>query len=136
MIAPAQRGRMISGINVTPLVDICLVLLIVFMITASTIRALGMRVALPEAATGSHVPTALLTVVIRADGSAAVDGVSVGRDAGRRVRDAVARHRSQHAEVQAVITADRAAAHGRVVEFLDLLQQQDVTRFAVSVDRP
>lgn len=127
---------MISGINVTPLVDICLVLLIVFMITASTIRALGMRVALPEATTGRDVPPAPLTVVIRADGSAVVDGMPVGRDGDQRLRDAVVRRRARSAEVQAVITADRATAHGRVVHFLDLLQQQGVTRFAVSVDRP
>src|SRR5215216_353226 len=63
---------LISGINVTPLVDVTLVLLIIFMVTAKIIVSQGMPMDLPKAASGQEVQT-IFSVELTADGKTRVD---------------------------------------------------------------
>ncbi len=122
----------ISGINVTPLVDIVLVLLIIFMVTASYIVRESIEVQLPRAAQGGEALGTTLALVLTKEGELYVDGERRTEDELReRVRRAVARDR----EVRALISADRAALHGAVVRLLDLLKGEGVTRFAINVER-
>ena len=60
-----EDDGMISGINVTPLVDITLVLLIIFMVTASYIVKASIEVDLPRAANGGDTVGQLLTVILK-----------------------------------------------------------------------
>ncbi|HXC62906.1 MAG TPA: biopolymer transporter ExbD, partial [bacterium] len=59
---------LVQGINVTPLVDITLVLLIIFMVTATFVTEQGLKVTLPKAATQEASPTPALTVTVAAGG--------------------------------------------------------------------
>jgi biopolymer transport protein ExbD len=126
MAATPQRGGVIEGINVTPLVDIMLVLLVVFMVAARVVAAPAVPVDLPRASRAAGVQT-ILSVVLPAEGPARVDGQPVdGAALGARARAALARD----PEVRAVIAADRAAAHGRVMEVLDRLREAGLSRVA------
>jgi len=131
MAGPSNdEDGLISGINVTPLVDVTLVLLIIFMVTAKIIVSQGMPMDLPKAASGQNVQT-IFSVELTEDGKTRVDSKSVSNDEaiGRLAKQA----RGEHPEVRAVIRADRKVTHGRVIHVLDLLKQNGVAKIAFAV---
>ena len=73
---------LISGINVTPLVDITLVLMIIFLVTASTIvkEETGMKVSVPTASTTEGMPQGLVSVVLLKDGRLMFNGKALEGD--------------------------------------------------------
>jgi biopolymer transport protein ExbD len=122
----------ITGINVTPLVDITLVLLIIFMVTATYVVKEAIEVDLPRAASGGQTVGPTLAFALDREGRLYLDGVPATAEAARAaVRAAVARS----AEARAIISADRAVSHGRVVEVIDLVKREGLTRFAIDVER-
>jgi len=123
---------LISGINVTPLVDIVLVLLIIFMVTATYIVRAAFEVDLPRAAHGGEPTGTLLSVVLTRDGQLYLDGVRLGEpELLERTRAAVARDR----EARVIISADRMALHGAVVHLIDAVRGTGVSRFALNVEK-
>jgi biopolymer transport protein TolR len=121
----------ITGINVTPLVDITLVLLIIFMVTATYVVKEAIEVDLPRAASGGQVVGPTLAFALDREGRLFLDGAPASAEAARAaVRAAVARS----AEARAIISADRAVSHGRVVELIDLVKREGLTRFALDVE--
>jgi biopolymer transport protein TolR len=122
----------ITAINVTPLVDIMLVLLIIFMVTATYVVKEVIPVELPRAAAGSEVPARTLAVVVTREGRTYLDGAEVDETTLlRRVRETPGRREEQ----QVIIAADRDARHGAVLRVLDLLKGEGITRFAIEVER-
>ena len=122
----------ITGINVTPLVDVTLVLLIVFMVTTSVIAHASIEVELPRAAHGGETTQRTLALVVTREGRTYLDGAEVD-DA--RVVEAVRAAQAKSEDVQAVVGADRAASHGAVTHVLDLLKGAGVTRFAIEIEQ-
>ena len=121
----------ITGINVTPLVDVTLVLLIIFMVTATYVVKEAIEVDLPRAASGGQTVGPTLAFAIDREGKLFLDGAPATVDAARAaVRAALARS----AEARALISADRAVSHGRVVEIIDLVKREGLTRFAIDVE--
>jgi biopolymer transport protein ExbD len=124
--------ELISGINVTPLVDVVLVLLIIFMVTATYIVRAAIEVELPRAAHGGEATGTILTVVLARDGTVYLDGVRRSDDELlARAREAVRTDQ----DTRAVISADRGALHGAVVHVIDLVKDAGVTRFAIHIER-
>lgn len=120
----------ISGINVTPLVDVTLVLLIVFMVTAKIIVSQGMPMDLPTAASGEEVQN-VFSVELTRDGKTRVDSAPVDKDA---TFSSLARSaKSENKEVRAVLRVDKQVEHGRVIRVLDLLKQAGIAKFAFAV---
>jgi biopolymer transport protein ExbD len=124
-------GGPITGINVTPLVDITLVLLIIFMVTAKLIvNHDALAVDLPKAVTGDQIQD-IFSVVLTAGGATQVNEAVVLSD------DAILPlARSAHAtnkELRAVIKADGAVEHRRVMHVLDVLRQAGVSRVGFGV---
>jgi biopolymer transport protein TolR len=123
---------LISGINVTPLVDIVLVLLIIFMVTATYIVRAAIDVDLPRAAHGGEPVGTVLAVVVTRSNEVYLDGVRVQEeDLVRRTKEAVAKD----GDARVVISADRAALHGAVVHVIDLVKGAGATRFAIHVEK-
>ncbi len=124
--------EMISGINVTPLVDITLVLLIIFMVTATYIVREAIEVDLPRAAHAGEATGATLAVVVTKDGSIYLDGVRRSEQELRaRTREAVIRDR----DARAIISADKASLHGAVIHVIDLVKGEGVSRFAINIEK-
>ena len=115
---------LITGINVTPLVDITLVLLVIMMVTASYIASKTIPMELPKSSTGESTPT-VLAVSITETGLY-LDAAPID-EAGLRRSIASAR------EPQAIIAADGRTSHARVVHVIDLLREEQVTKFAINV---
>jgi len=122
----------ITGINVTPLVDITLVLLIIFMVTASYIVKETIEVELPRAAHGGQTVQKTFAVLVTRDGKTFLNGVPV--DDGALVAE-VQRARSAGEDVQAIVGADKNATHGAVTHLLDVLKGAGVTKFAIQIEK-
>lgn len=122
----------INGINVTPLVDVTLVLLIIFMVTATYIVKETIEVELPRAAHGGETVQKTFAVVVSRDGKTYLNGAPVD-DAGLVAAVAAARARGE--QVQAIIGADKNATHGMVVHLLDVLKGAGVLKFALQIEK-
>jgi len=130
--ANGDDDDLISGINVTPLVDIVLVLLIIFMVTATYIVRAAIEVDLPRAAHGGEAVGTVLSVVVTRANEVYLDGVLLAEgELVARTRQAVAKD----PEARVVISADRAALHGAVVRVIDLVKGAGATRFAIHVEK-
>ena len=122
----------IVGINVTPLVDICLVLLIIFMVTATYIVKETIEIELPRAAHGGETVKTTFALVVTKEGKAFLNGVEVD-DAG--IVKSVADAKAKGEEVQAIVGADKSATHGAVTHLLDVLKGAGVTKFAIQIEK-
>jgi len=120
----------ITGINVTPLVDITLVLLIIFMVTAKlVVRRDAMTLDLPKAATGAQVQE-IFSVAILADGSLRLDGQAIGD---LLLRDRASAALAANKDLRVVIQAEGAVPHRTVMHILDLLRQAGVAKVGFGV---
>jgi len=123
----------ITDINVTPFVDVVLVLLVVFMVTAKLIVARGVDIDKPKAATGGEVQSTL-RVSVSQDGQLYVNGDKFDDDvkAIARIKEIAA----TTAKPKAIIAGDRKSAYGGVMRAIDLVQQAGVTAIALENERP
>ena len=128
---PGDDG--ITDINVTPMVDIMLVLLIIFMVTATYIVKDSIEVELPRAAHGGETINKTFAVLITKDNKKFLNGVEVTDDG---LVAEVAKSRAAGEDVQAVIGGDQAASHGAVTHVLDVLKGAGVTKFAIQIEKP
>lgn len=127
----AGEDDLISGINVTPLVDIVLVLLIIFLITAPVIYQSAIKVQLPKAKTGQEADKSPLNFTLSKNGELSWNGkpadwASLGQKLGQ-MGPAIAQE-------SAIISADETTPHGTVVRLMDQLRQAGLTRFALNVE--
>ena len=122
----------INGINVTPLVDITLVLLIIFMVTASYIVKETIEVELPRAAHGGETVQKTFALLVTREGKSFLNGVPVDDDA---LVSEVHKARTSGEDVQAIVGADKNATHGAVTHLLDVLKGAGVTRFAIQIEK-
>lgn len=128
--ASEDDDGLIAGINVTPLVDVTLVLLIIFMVTAKIIVSQGMPMDLPKAASGEALQT-IFSVELTEDGKTRIDSNVVAND---ESVSALAREaRTKTKDLRAVIRADRKVEHGRVIHVLDLLKRAGIAKIAFAV---
>ena len=127
-----------AEINITPLTDIFLVLLIIFMVTSSVMAAdagarAGVKVNLPRGATKELSPgKSDITVAITTDGKMVVDGKEVSAEGLRQKFEAA---KAQDADTQVVVQADEATHHGRVVAVMELAKAAGLRRLAIATRR-
>jgi biopolymer transport protein ExbD len=121
---------LITGINVTPLVDITLVLLVILMVTASYVVSRAIPMELPKGATAESTPTTL-SVSIDKDGKTFLDAQPIAEPA---LRERIRQAHQGDPETRAVIAADGRTSHAQVVRVIDLLRRENVTKFAINVD--
>lgn len=117
----------IEGINVTPLVDVMLVLLVTFLVTAQLLEAEAVPLDLPRASQAETVQV-VLAVTLPAQGPTLLDGRPLERE--DQLRAAAARALASAPELRAVVNADGAVPHRRVLEVLDQLRAAGVSRVA------
>src|ERR1700691_1294011 len=129
-----SRGRRrggITGINVTPMVDIMLVLLVIMMVSSIYIVSRALKVELPKTATSDESTQSPMTVTIMKDGKLFMNNEPVADDQDLSARFAKAR--AAAGEPSLVLSADAQAMHGRVVHVIDVAKQQGILKFAINV---
>jgi biopolymer transport protein ExbD len=123
-----------ADINITPLTDIFLVLLIIFMVTTTAIAEQavekgGFKVSLPRTGKGDAGAPRDLSVAILADGRVVVGGKVVEE---AELRGLLAQAHEKNAETVLLVQADEGVAHGRVVALMDLARRVGLTRLAIA----
>ena len=127
----SRRRGIVTDINVTPLVDIMLVLLIIFMLTAQLIAKQAIEVELPRASQSTTLPPTTVTVTLTRDGTIFLNGVQVTAD---QLRSQVTAAVTKDPKTQAIIVGDKAVSRGRVVWLLDTIKGLGITSFAIQID--
>jgi biopolymer transport protein ExbD len=118
-------------INIVPLVDIVLVVLIIFMVTATVITSPSIKVNLPDAATGESTEPSSLGITVGPRGELLLDGSPVTE---AQLRGAVREAKAKNKDVVCLIAGDKDAKHGDVTHVIDLVKQEGVVKFAINVD--
>jgi len=124
--------ELMSGINITPLVDVVLVLLIVFMITAPMIYESTIKVDLPSAKSSEGLKKEnLLSFTINRDGKVFLNDVEKNW---LEIDADLQKLSTEQKQQIALISADQKTEHGTVVKLMDTLRSNGLTKFALDVD--
>src|SRR5271166_4119471 len=126
-----RRGGAIVGINVTPMVDVMLVLLVIMMVSSIYIVSRALKVELPKSASSDEAAQSPITVTLTKDVKTYINGELISGDDELVAR--FQRARAGGAEPNLVVSADAQALHGRVVHVIDLAKQQGIVKFAINV---
>lgn len=133
MIQRRNKRQLMNEINVVPYIDVMLVLLIIFMITAPLIHP-G-QVELPEIGQSSMPPVEPLEVSIDVDGGLTLrDRAANGEEQKvdrARLTELIKLKQQQNAEQPVVIAADKRVRYEEVIQIMDLLQQQQVKKIGL-----
>lgn len=121
----------ITDINIVPLVDIVLVVLIIFMVTATYIVKPAIKIDLPDATTGENVEPTSLGISVAADGRLLLDGEEITEPA---LKARVAEEFAKDKNVVCLISGDKEARHGDVTHIIDVVKALGVTKFAINID--
>ena len=125
-----SRGGIV-GINVTPMVDIVLVLLIIMMVSATYIVSQSLKVELPKTASSDDTVSKTYVVTITKDGQYLFNDKSVSKaELPAILRGA----KAESKDLNLVITADEHAYHGAVVGVIDAAKVEGITKFAINVE--
>ncbi len=126
------RGRApIVGINVTPMVDVVLVLLVIMMVSATYIVSQSLKVELPKAASSDDAVASIAAVTVAKGGGLYFNQEPVDEKAlVGKLRQAAA----QNPEINLIVSGDRSATHGDVVHVIDLAKIEGITKFAINVE--
>jgi len=146
----------ITGINVVPLVDIVLVLLIIFMVTANFMAKPAIEMELPSADTGETKERNQFSLLLGKDGSVAIGDQTIDPQAApaelRRLFDEYKQAKRDSAEAEGrrlsdnqatllarqeltmVIQADKEVSHGRIIYFIDTARKVGILKYAFNVD--
>lgn len=126
------RGGMIVGINVTPMVDVVLVLLVILMVSATWIVSQSMKVDLPNTQTSDGSAASLAAVTVGPKGDLLFNEVPVTE---AQLKEKLQQAGKKGDDITLIVSADKAAQHGIVVHVLDLARANNITKFAVQVER-
>jgi biopolymer transport protein ExbD len=121
-----------ASINVTPFVDVVLVLLVIFMITAPTLVKDIIDIKLPKTNSGDGKIMQALGVAVNRDGNILLNGVLTDEEG---LKAAAVEALKQNTDSQAIISADVDVAYGRVVKVIDLLKTSGLEKFAVQIEQ-
>lgn len=113
----------INEINITPFVDIVLVLLIIFMISTPAMVYRGMRVNLPKAVNSEDQSHVTLSLMLTAEGKLFIDKREITT---ADLKVILAKLKEAKTAGDALISADAAVAHGKVMEIADLLKSEGI----------
>jgi biopolymer transport protein ExbD len=126
-----QNQRFMSEINVTPFVDVMLVLLVIFMVMAPHFAAMpGLEISLPEVQPGAAVATSdRVEISVTAGGDIFVDGQPVTPTA---LKDALRQAAPNPATTVVILMADENTTHGRIVALMDVLRQLSLKKVVIA----
>ena len=128
----SNRKRGFTDINVTPLVDVTLVLLIIMMVAAPVIvNNPSIKVDLPKAATGDETQKSTIALTISLEGKLYYGETEVTEDEAKQRIDA---EHQRNPDVQAVISADKGVNYGDVMHLIDVVKTLGVNKFALNID--
>jgi len=123
----------INDINITPFVDVVLVLLVIFMVTAPVMMKESLKVNLPKTLTSDITTKAdSIGVAITKEGQVLLNGKLMGPDTLQAELQRISRDAPK---TNFLISADTESKHGDVVRMIDMLKKNNLNRFALQVEK-
>ena len=122
---------LVADINITPLVDVVLVLLVIFLMTAPVIYQSAIKVQLPQAKTGEASEKSPYEFTVTKEGDLLWDKQKVTWEV---LGERLSKLGASAGEQTAIISADQATPHGVVIRLMDVLRQAGLIKFALNVD--
>ena len=126
----ASDDDTIQGINVTPLVDIMLVLIIIFMVASQIGKVLDLELQLPRAASAESAPPPTLTIEVGLKGELTLDGKPIAPAA---LEAAVRKAAAADADAQAMVAADQGVPYAAVVAAVDAVRLGGIRQLGLAV---
>lgn len=130
----ASEDEPMAEMNLIPLIDIALTLLIIMMVTTVFIKHPGVSLKLPETATREGAPETKkdLTIVVASNGEMYVDAVKqTPEQLQARLRDEAARSNKQ---ARVLVKGDRDATYSKIMDVMDMVRQAGLTRVVLPTD--
>jgi biopolymer transport protein ExbD len=128
----AGRRAGISGINVTPMVDVVLVLLVIMMVSATYIVSQSMQVELPKTATSDDSVASVAAVTLTKQHTMLYNNEPITEPQLKAKLEAAYQANS---DLNLVVSADQDASHGSVVHVIDVAKLVGISKFAINVER-
>ena len=123
----------INEINITPFVDVVLVLLVIFMVTAPVMIKEGLKVNLPKTLTSDLLTkAAVVGVAITKEGQIFLNGRLFSEQG---LTEELKKIKNVSSDTNFLISADVDSRHGDLVRFIDLLKKNGLNRFALQVEK-
>ena len=129
----SEDAAIVAEINITPLTDIFLVLLIIFMVTSTVAQHEGKNIDLPEATQSEETPPKSVTVSIDTDGVIKVNDAIVPSG---MLDQMIGKALDQAQEKIVVLKGDKSVLLGRAVNILDIAQQKGAKGIALATQQP
>ncbi|MDH4468085.1 MAG: biopolymer transporter ExbD [Bacteriovoracaceae bacterium] len=121
-----------SDINITPFVDVVLVLLVIFMVAAPVMINNHFLINLPTSKNSDGATKSTLTIYIYQSGQYSLNGkLMTEQDLENEIKSI----RKDNPSVQAVIAADKKSEHGYVIKIIDLLKSNQIENFAFEMEK-
>ena len=130
MIFERRRRRFLAEINVIPLVDVVLVLLIIFMVTAPMLHR-GMDITLPTSESNTIKPDERLVLTIESDRKVYLDNDVITVD---QLRSRLLEAKARNASVSVYLRADRRVPYGTVVHVMDAVKLAGIEKMGMVTD--
>lgn len=129
---PSGDTELIAAINVTPFVDVVLVLLVIFMVTAPVVLKDAFQVRLPKAQTADARVAQTLGIAVTKEGQVLLHGKPVDEEG---LKTAARNALAANTDASAILAADVDARHGDIVRVIDWLKGAGLERFAFQIER-
>lgn len=121
-----------NDINITPFVDVVLVLLVIFMVAAPVMVKNVLEVKLPKAESGQNKPVSTLGISVLANGQILLNGKLMTAE---ELQVEAHKIKLENSQAQALIAADLKTEHGFVVKVIDVIKSAGINDFALQVEK-
>lgn len=130
-----ENDEPLSQINVTPFVDVVLVLLVIFMITAPALMKEILEIKLPKTVSSDGSALQTLGVAINRSGQILLNGELVDDEAFALAIRGHLERAPEPSQVKAILSADQEVPYRFVVKAIDLMKTNGLDQFAVQIER-
>jgi biopolymer transport protein ExbD len=127
-----NEDQTFSQINITPFVDVVLVLLVIFMVAAPVMLNNHFLINLPTSKTSDGPIAATFAIYIYASGQFSLNGKLMSIE---ELEQEIKNIRKNNPSVQAVIAADKKSEHGYVIKIIDMLKTNQIENFAFEMEK-
>ena len=122
----------IAAINIVPLVDVILVVLIIFMVTAPLVLKPSIDINLPKASTGEATPQTSLNIALGTDGTVTLNGQPSTLEA---ITAAASQIAVEKPDTAAILAADKSVTLERLTEIIDIVKTAGIKKVAFSIEK-
>ncbi|MBM9500652.1 biopolymer transporter ExbD [Leptospira sp. 201903071] len=129
---PSGDGDEIGNINITPMVDVILVLLVIFMVTANFLKKESININLPKVAAADPNVAQSVQVALTKDGKILLEGADTTIE---RLKSQLERDSKIRPNMRLTLSADSSLPYGKIAETMGVIRRAGVTKIALSVKR-